>query len=272
MSVFSANINHRSFYWQISILCFVLGLLLAAAAFTTNQITRAGRAPARTGFSYGPNMLVAADKATEYEAEIKKLNQQKTELENKLAKGTNAASTLNKELQQSKFLAGLTEATGPGVQVTLTDSRKQPTGFASEQMKLNILIHDQDIANVVNELKAAGAEAISINGKRYVATTSIRCVGPVIQISGIPTAPPYVIQAIGDPDTLYGGLKTQGGVLTELTQFDSEMARVEKKSALHLPSYAGSTPGTYAHPPAPANGEGKKEKENSAQSNDPESK
>ncbi|HLK59360.1 MAG TPA: DUF881 domain-containing protein [Chthonomonadaceae bacterium] len=258
MSVFSANINHRSFVWQISILCFVLGLLLAAAAFTTNQITRAGRAPNRAGFHYGSEMQVAMDKATEYEDEIKKLNQQKTELENKLAKGTNAASALNKELQESKFLAGLTDAIGPGIQVTLTDSHKQPL-IASEQMKLNILIHDQDIANVINEMKAAGAEAISVNDKRVVATTSIRCVGPVIQISGVPTAPPYVIQAIGDPEALYGGLKTQGGVLTELTQFDPDMAKIEKKSLLRLPAYAGSTHSTFAHPPAPT--DGKRERE-----------
>src|ERR1051326_4436488 len=243
MSVFSANINHQSFYRQINILCFVLGLLLAAAAFTTTQITRAGRAPSRAGFVYGNSMQLAADKATEYEDEIKKLNKQKTVLENKLANGTTAASALNKELQESKFLAGLTEAIGPGVQVTLTDSHKQPL-ISSEQMKLNILIHDQDIANVINEMKAAGAEAISVNGKRVVVTTSVRCVGPVIQISGVPTAPPYVIQAIGDPEALFGGLKTQGGVLTELTQFDPEMAKIEKKSLLHLPAYAGSTRST----------------------------
>src|SRR5579871_1959267 len=147
MSVFSASMNHRSFYWQISVLCFVLGFLLAAAAFTASQIAERGGGTSRPGFWY------SAEKAAEYQAEIVKLNQDKTALENKLAKGTSAASTLNKELQDLKFYAGLTEATGQGVQVTLNDSHRQPL-VPTNEMKLSILIHDSDIAGVVNELKA----------------------------------------------------------------------------------------------------------------------
>ncbi|HZP84860.1 MAG TPA: DUF881 domain-containing protein [Chthonomonadaceae bacterium] len=248
MSVFSASIGHRSFYWQISALCFVLGLLLAAAWNMTRQLSRAGSGQARVGFFYGSGAQVAVEKAAQYESEIKKLRARQTELENQIAKRTDAASTINKDLQDTKFLAGLTEAEGPGVQVTLLDSQKHETGD-SPMGQLSLLIHDEDIARVVNELKASGAEAIAVNGQRVAITTAIRCVGPVVHVNGVPTAPPYVIQAIGNPDTMFTGLNMRDGVLDEMRRFDPAMARVEKKKLLKLPAFAGGTTLHYARPP-----------------------
>ncbi len=264
MSVFSASIRHRSFYWQISALCFVLGLLLAAAAHTASQITRTGAAPTRAGFDVyghgapGAEEKKAAEKAShERESEIKKLRERNTELENKVAQGTDAADTLNKELQATKFLAGLTEAVGPGVQVTLVDSRKPPV-LPAEQFKQSNLIHDVDIATIVNELKASGAEAIAVNGQRVIASTPIRCVGPVIHVNGVPAAPPYTIQAIGDQEAMFGGLNLPDGVLSDLRRYDPGMVRVDKKESLHLSAYAGSTQIRFARQPKQASKDGSK--------------
>lgn len=254
MSVFSSSITHRSYYWQISALCFVLGLLLAAAWHTANQINRSGVGTNRAGFSYGTGAQVAASKVKEYEAEIKKKSEYITELENKVAKGTSAASTLNEELQKTKFLAGLTEVVGPGIVVTLTDSQKPPVAPGDQFLQKN-LIHDVDVLNVVNELKATGAEAISVSGggakdgQRVVSVSAIRCVGPVVHVNGVPVAPPYVIQAVGETETLYNGLNIQGGVLDELRRYDPAMVRVEKKKKLRLPAFSGSTQPKYARPP-----------------------
>lgn len=245
MSVFSANMNHRSFYWQLSALSFVLGLLLAAAAHTATQINRTGIGPNRVGFNYGSGLQVSASKLTQDENEIKKQREQITDMENRLAKRTDAAETINRTLQETKAFAGLTEVVGPGVQVTLIDSQKHPV-FPTDQLKLSSLVHDTDIASVVNEMKGAGAEAIAVNGQRVIGSTPIRCVGPVIQVNGVPTAPPYIIQAIGDIDTMYGGLNLPGGVLDPLRQFDPNMVRVEKKKRLRIPAFAGSTQMRFA--------------------------
>ncbi len=261
MSVFSASMNHRSFWWQISAVCFVLGLILATAVHTAAQIGRAGVAPNRAGFFYGGDAQVAQVKSAQYEGEIKRLREQKTQLEKVVAKGTDASDTLNKELQDTKFLAGLTEAVGPGVQVTLVDSQKRSL-LPSDQLKLSSLIHDSDIANVVNELKAAGAEAIAVNGQRVVSTTAVRCVGPVVHVNGVPAAPPYVIQAIGDADALYGGLNLPNGVLDDLRRFDPGMARVEKKPKLRVSAFAGSTQMRFARLPK-SSGSGKESHDSS---------
>src|SRR5579871_5467921 len=83
MSVFSANINHRSFHWQINILCFVLGLVLACAFFTANQIARQGTISPRAGFVYG-NSGLAPDKTKDFEKEIQQLQAEKTALSDKV--------------------------------------------------------------------------------------------------------------------------------------------------------------------------------------------
>ena len=71
-------------------------------------------------------------------------------------------------------MLGLTDVTGPGVIVTLSDSKKD---IASSLNPSQLLVHDLDVLSVINELKNAGAEAISINDQRIVPTTGIICGG-----------------------------------------------------------------------------------------------
>jgi uncharacterized protein YlxW (UPF0749 family) len=238
--------HHRSFYWQISALCFVLGLLLAAAWHTTVGISRAGGAQLPVGFS---NLSYEAAKESakkeKYETEIKTQRSRIAELENTLAERGGAAETLNKELQGMKSLLGITEVQGPGVVISVTDSKKPPIN-PTDQITQAHLIHDDDIGNIVNELKAAGAEAIAVNNHRVVSSTSIRCVGPAIQVNGQPVAPPILIRAIGDAETLFTGLDMPGGVLDKVRKYDPAMVRLEKKSKVRIPPFSGTTQFQYA--------------------------
>ena len=58
---------------------------------------------------------------------------------------------------------------------------------------------------MVNALWSGGAEAMTIQGQRVIATTGIKCVGNTVVLHGVPYAPPYVISAIGDPEKLQHG-------------------------------------------------------------------
>ena len=86
-------------------------------------------------------------------------------------------------------------AEGQGVTITIDDSKTKSK--AGENPNL-YLIHDDDLLKVINELKAAGAEAISINEQRLIATSEIRCAGPTLSVNNIRSAPPYEIKAIGE--------------------------------------------------------------------------
>ena len=245
MSAFSAGIRHKSFYWQISLLCFVLGLLLSAAVFTANKIAREGVGPNRIGFDYGLESAAALKKAEKDSQEITKLREHAKSLENIIAKRTDGSQALNAELQDARMQAGYTEMTGPGIVVTLTDSRKQAMiGVDAQQY----LIHDRDINEVINELKASGAEAIAVGNQRVVTSTSIRCAGPVALVNEVKETAPFVIKAIGDPDTMLNSLNIANGVLDGLRRYDPLMAQARKEATLRVPAFTGGTGMKYAHP------------------------
>lgn len=89
---------------------------------------------------------------------------------------------------------------GPGVTITLTDANLDavPEGATAN----DLVIHQQDIEDVMNALWNGGAEAMTVQGVRVTGRTVIRCIGNVILVDGDSFSPPYVLQAIGDPDEL----------------------------------------------------------------------
>ena len=89
---------------------------------------------------------------------------------------------------------------GPGVQITLSDA--PPGRIPAGATPNDLVIHQQDIEDTMNALWAGGAEAMTVQGVRITNRTVIRCIGNVILVDGTSFSPPYVIQAIGDPDTL----------------------------------------------------------------------
>ncbi|TEB17991.1 hypothetical protein Psfp_00114 [Pelotomaculum sp. FP] len=147
------------------------------------------------------------------------------------------------ELDRARIEAGVTELTGPGVEVTLNDSI---VSLKPGQDPNLYVLHDEDVLRVLNELRAAGAEAISMNGQRLLATTEVRCTGPTVLLNkNKRLAPPYVITAIGNPDTLESSLKMKGGV-AETLQFWGIQATVKKLPQVVVPPYSGGIKFEYA--------------------------
>lgn len=248
MTVFSSGMSHRSFLWQITAVSFALGITLALTWNAATQVGHGSAPPIREGFVYGSTFSDSARQTSGLEDEVRHLRHQNQDLNDELAKRTGVASAINQELKDAEEFGGLTDVDGPGVQVTLNDSHKRPA-MPGDPLSLNVLIHDADIAQVVNELKVAGAEAVAVNGQRIVSSSTIRCVGPVIQINGVQEAPPYIVQAIGDPAAMYGGINLPNGVLDQLRQQDPAMVHVAKVPRIHLAAFDGSTQMRFAHVP-----------------------
>ena len=71
---------------------------------------------------------------------------------------------------------------------------------------------DGDLQRLVNGLWLAGAEAIAINGQRLTQLSAIRTAGEAITVNFKPLRPPYVVEAIGNPDQLPARfIETDGG-------------------------------------------------------------
>lgn len=122
--------------------------------------------------------------------------------------------SLNQQIKTLQVAAGLATVSGKGIVVKLSDNPNAAKDAVGAF--LPGLVHDYDVLQVVNELRAAKADAISVNKTRITGYTPIRCVGPVIYVNWEPAAAPFVIDAIGDPQVLSSAMKMPGGILENL--------------------------------------------------------
>lgn len=164
------------------------------------------------------------------------------EIKTQESKAGNLSAVLNTQLDRAELLAGLTEVEGTGIVVMLRDSRKQSD--INLDPNLNI-IHDSDILSILNELRASGAEAISLNGERVVATSEVRCAGPVVSINNTRVAAPFEIKAIGDSANMENALLMRDGVYDTLTAYGIEV-NIKKASKVVVGSFTGTMNYKYA--------------------------
>jgi uncharacterized protein YlxW (UPF0749 family) len=181
--------------------------------------------------------------------ELDKLIKQKEDeleiLENISMGDKNIVDILNEDIKLNMAASGRLALEGPGIRITMYDN------MDSEIIGFDInddVIHDVDILNILNDLKIAGAEAISINNQRIISTSEIKCAGPVIRINGRSIGTPFVIKAIGDPKVLMASVNapgTYGDTLKSVYLIGFEPEMVDKVT---IPAYKVDLSYTYARP------------------------
>ncbi|MGP1562306.1 DUF881 domain-containing protein [Filifactor alocis] len=133
-----------------------------------------------------------------------------------IKKPEKSSELLNEILLRRKMQAGYQKLQGKGVIIELMDSEEEAGDGENPN---NLLIHDQDILILLNDLKVAGAEALSVNGQRIVARSEIKCSGATITINGTTYGQPFIIKAIGDPKQLEAAVlspDSYGDILQQL--------------------------------------------------------
>jgi uncharacterized protein YlxW (UPF0749 family) len=195
----------------LTLVCIILGIMLAWQYKSIN---------------FSQNMASSQSKRTE-ELMNELIKQQSTnaELRNRLQELSNLVkqyetaragddeftNALKDQLEKARVYAGLTDVKGKGVIVTLDNN-----GFAD--------VIDSDILDVVNELRAGGAQAISVNEERITAMSEIRTAGKYIVINGRQMAAPFVIKAISDPLDLERALVLIDGVVEKLQKYQLKIS------------------------------------------------
>ena len=246
----------QSWWASLLILCAILGALLGLS-FKTRDMIRRQDVPADNYPALVQEYRDQKQRAADGERTVISLNARIAKLEKDTASRSSGTQALLEDLNQTKFQAGLTEAAGPGLVITLNDSKKQlPLGYALPPgTPPPNIIHDSDINALVTELKIAGAEAVSVNDQRLIANSSVRCVGPVVQVNEVAQSPPYVIKAIGDSKTLPNSLSLPGGVADQMKSFDPAMIKVQSVARVVVPASPGPPPPKFAKPVIPSSAE-----------------
>ena len=167
---------------------------------------------------------------TKYEEMQEKLQDTQTkitEYEQKINSKEETSELLDEELEQTNLLVGKTNVIGEGVIITLQDNDEKS-------------IVASDLRTLVNELKLAGAEAISINDKRILNMTEIVDVNGRILINEEPTVSPFVVKAIGDQTYLSSALSLKNsGFVDSYTKLGKTVEMREEKN-ISILAYNGS--------------------------------
>ncbi len=169
----------------------VFGLLLTVAAVQTSANADIDSA-SRAGLI--DRIQARSERVQELNGTLADLREANTDAEARLLRLGNAVNGAETAATDLGGLTGFTAVIGEGIRIELDNGEVSDPDTES--------IRDSDLALLVNALWTAGAEAISINGQRLTARTAIRNSGTAIEVNSTGIAPPYVVLAIGNNDTL----------------------------------------------------------------------
>jgi uncharacterized protein YlxW (UPF0749 family) len=175
------------------------GLILVTASSETR---RSAPSVARARADLVGQVQQRTSEVTALQGQILALSAKVAQLRQAGLAGSSSGRSLVAQLADLQIAAGAVPVTGPAVRVTLTDAKLPAGPTDPTQQDQGGQVLDSDLQHVVNALWASGAEAVAVNGQRVTSLTSIRAAGDAIVVDFRPVDPPYVVTAVGNPDTL----------------------------------------------------------------------
>lgn len=160
----------------LGIVCFILTI---AICVQINTIKSANSTVAQSFAENGlrDEVLKWKDKYDSISEELDNAEKTLAKIREESTKDDAVSSQKEEQITLNNNILGITNLEGQGVEITITDD---PNATRETIGKLDDIsyhiVHDADLRAIVNELKNAGAEAISINGQRLVNTTAITCI------------------------------------------------------------------------------------------------
>ncbi len=196
----------------LGIMCFVLTMCIAIQIRTvTNSNSTASQSFIDNGLR--DEVLRWKEKYDNAYQELLASEKQLTQIREQATQNNTTANAKQEQIKKNNMLLGTVEVKGAGLEITLADNNAAGKGLIDPS---GVLVHYNDLLQVVNALNNAGAEAISINGQRVITTTAITCEGNVIKVNGEKVSSPFAIKAIGSQGLLLGSMTMAGGYLDEI--------------------------------------------------------
>ncbi len=229
---------------MIAMVLGIMCLLLTAGIFIQIRTVKNNNSTVSNNYEENNLRAEVLKYKERYDNKYKELEKAENELEKERENSTKNDGDLKQkeeEITNGNKIIGLSEVTGSGVIVTLTDSKKD---ISSSLNPSELVVHDLDVLSVINELKNAGAEAISINDQRLTPNSGIICGGNIIDVNGEKVGAPFVIKAIGLPEQL-AALNRPGGYLVRLKEY-SIGVEFKKSNNITIPKYTGTLTYKYA--------------------------
>mgnify|MGYP002611776154 CR=1 FL=1 len=220
----------------LAVMCFILtiGICIQIKTVNNNGTTISGNQKQN---DLKTQVLKMKEK---YENQYAELERVEKELEKERENTTNNNSELadlESQIKKANLILGNTDVTGTGVRVTLTDGKTDSSTIDPSYF----LVHAENILQVVNEMRNAGAEAISINGERIVNTTDIVDLdveGPIKINSKYIRENNFEIKAIGNSSYLESSIFGKNGYAEQLDASGIK-AEIERSNKVKISKYTG---------------------------------
>ncbi|HBE79199.1 MAG TPA: hypothetical protein DDW65_15720 [Firmicutes bacterium] len=149
----------------------------------------------------------------------------------------------DQEIVRLRMATGLVPLRGQGIFITLTNYDKKLDNYEDPNF---YIVHYYQLDLLINELWAAGAEAIAVNKNRIINTSGFSCAGTTLLVDAKRLAPPYEISAIGNPANLKKAITLPGGyVEQEILAFNLKFS-METVDRIEIPAYKGAISYEYA--------------------------
>lgn len=147
------------------------------------------------------------------------------EYQEKITKNEETSELVDKDLEESNMLLGKTDVTGEGIILTLNNTDEYTISYSH-------------LLELVNELRYAGAEAISINDVRIVMTEIVEVQVRMI-VSGQRVTSPYVVKAIGNQTYLSSTLSLKDSGFIDRYQASGMNIKLETNKNIKILKYNG---------------------------------
>lgn len=197
--------------WRAQLLvagiCLILGLMLVPQ-FRSQRSTDLATQSLNDQATYISSLYRAN---LDLRDQLDELKQEVTSYQQTDGAGSNLED-LVREVKKLRIANGEVDITGPGVRVVITDS-----------------VDARHLQDVVNELRSSGVEGMAVNEVRLLTRSVVGSdADGHILVDNQQVAPPYVINAIGDPDTIESAVNRKGGLLELLRATEKLQIGVEK--------------------------------------------
>ncbi|WP_236865766.1 DUF881 domain-containing protein [Brevibacterium daeguense] len=189
----------------VSRLSVLVVLVLCGLLMTTSALEARGTQLRNEDSSLQDIIEQRSDRGEDLQRIVSERRTSIEELEEAAAGGDIEAQQARSRADELAAAASTAEISGDGVTVTLDDGPREALEIEGTTPN-DILIHQQDLEAVINALWRGGAEGVTVQDQRIVATSSVRCVGNTLRVNSRVYSPPYTISAVGDPAELQRAL------------------------------------------------------------------
>lgn len=173
------------------------------------------------------------NKYEEVEARLGETESKIAEYQSQISNSEESSKILENDLRETEEYLGYTKLKGEGIIVRLEDNEFKQ-------------IERWDLLALINELRLAGAEAISVNDERIISRTEIATVGyQFILINGNRIPSPFIVKAIGNKKYLESAITIKGGYVDDM-EVNEKTISYTVEDEVEIPAYNSKITFNYA--------------------------